>query len=101
VNSIRIKVRFLSPYFRDLAGVGEEEVLLGEGSSLRALLGKLRELHGERLYEQLYDEETGEVRSGVLLVVNGRLASSVNEVLRDGDMVAITIAYEGGAPIAG
>ncbi|MEM4488493.1 MAG: MoaD/ThiS family protein [Desulfurococcaceae archaeon] len=96
MNSIRVKLRFLSPYFRDLAGINEEDISLENGSTMRDLLKKLLDIHGERLYEQLFDEETNDFRSGVLVVINNRVTQRADEKLKDGDIVVITMMYEGG-----
>lgn len=96
MNYIRVKLKFLSPYFRDLAGISEEDIFLKSDSTIMDLLKKLLEIHGKRLYEQLFDEETSDLRSGVLIVINGRVARGAHEKLKDGDVVVVTIMYEGG-----
>ncbi|MEM1697823.1 MAG: MoaD/ThiS family protein [Thermofilaceae archaeon] len=86
----------MSPYLQALAKVSEEEFTLEEGSTVQSLLTKLSEVHGRELYELLFDDKWKELRSGVLVVLNDRIVQSVNERVKDGDVIVITIAYEGG-----
>lgn len=96
MSSIKVRLKFLSPYLRDLAKTDEEEVLLRDNPTVKDLLGKLLEVHGIQLYEQLFDEETNNLRSGVLVTVNNNVVWKVHEELRDGDIVAVVLVYEGG-----
>jgi molybdopterin converting factor small subunit len=97
MNSTRVRVVFIPMHLRELAGVAEEELDLGDNPTVMSLLVKLREVHGPRLYEQLYDERTGDLRSGVLLVANNRVVQKISEKLENGSTLIVTIAYEGGA----
>jgi len=95
-RSIRVRVQYLAPYIRDLVGVGEEMVELAEGSTLRDLVVRLAELHGERVLTQLLDDSGRGLREGVLVLVNGATAQSADHEVRDGDTVSVLIALDGG-----
>ncbi len=71
-------------------------VELREGSTLRDLLARLAELHGEHVLTQLLDDSGRGLREGVLALVNGAVVQSVDHVVRDGDTVSILIALDGG-----
>jgi|GEM_PF-2869799 molybdopterin converting factor small subunit len=60
------------------------------------LLRKISDVWGYEIYEKLFDEGRREMRSGVLVVVNERVVQRVDEELADGDVVTLTIAYDGG-----
>ncbi|MEM4827680.1 MAG: MoaD/ThiS family protein [Desulfurococcaceae archaeon] len=96
MNSTRVRVVLIPMHLRELAGVTEEELELGDNPTVLSLLAKLREVHGPRLYEQLYDEKTKDLRSGILLIVDNRVVQSTSEKLENGSTVIVTIAYEGG-----
>ncbi|USS41201.1 MoaD family protein [Thermococcus aggregans] len=89
---MRVKVRYFAR-FRELAGTGEEEIELPEGSKIRDLIKKIRELHPEfknEVFGEDYDDN-----ADVNMSRNGRYAS-FDEELKDGDVVALFPPTSGG-----
>jgi len=69
---MRVKVRYFAR-FRELAGTGEEEIELPEGSKVRDLIEKIKELHPEfknEVFGEDYDDN-----ADVNISRNGRYAS--------------------------
>jgi len=95
MNCIKVKVKFMSPYFQALTGVEEEEITIKDGTTVKDLLKKISVIHDHKLYEQLLEEETT-LKNGVLIIINGKVIQDVNSKLRDGDIIIITIAHGGG-----
>lgn len=93
---IRVRVRYLTPYIRNLVGVDEEIITIEEGSSVRDVIMRVAELHGERLLDQLLRDDGRDLREGILVVVNDRVVQDVDYRVEDGDVVAFLIALDGG-----
>ncbi len=96
MNFIKVKVKYLSPYFRNLVGVDEEEVVLKSGSKLIDVLKEVSKAHGGQVLTQIIDEEKKEFRGGVLIAVNDAVVSNVNIEVKDGDVVTVLIALDAG-----
>lgn len=96
MSCTRVKVKYLSPYFRDFTRVEEETVVVEAGSTVRDVLVKLSEKHGEYLLTLLLDDTGKELRGGVLVFLNNKVVQSLDSNVEDGDSVAITIAADGG-----
>lgn len=96
MNYTRVKVRLLSSYLQTLVGMSEQELLLEGLPTVGRVLEKLSEKHGRNLGEQLLDNERGELRAGVIVLINDRVAQNIKEAVKSGDVITITIAYEGG-----
>ncbi len=93
---IRVRVRYLTPYIRNLVGVDEEIITIEEGSSVRDVIMRVAELHGERLLDQLLRDDGRDLREGILVVVNDRVVQDVDYRVEDGDVVTFLIALDGG-----
>jgi len=97
-QEIRIKVRYLGLIWKKI-GRKEEELEIGDDSSLSGLLGELARIHGENL-ERLYDAEKEDaIDPTYILTVNGISANQLNGLktrLEDGDEVALMTLISGG-----
>ncbi|MCO6040446.1 ubiquitin-like small modifier protein 1 [Thermococcus alcaliphilus] len=89
---MKVKVRYFAR-FRELAGTGEEEIDLPEGSKIRDLVEKIKELHPE-FKEEIFGEDYDD-SADVNISRNGRYAS-FDEELKDGDIVALFPPTSGG-----
>ncbi len=96
MSCIRVRVSYASPLIRELAGVESEEVEVERGSTLRELVRRLAEVHGERLLTALLDDAGRELRVGVLALVNGVPVRSAGTGIEEGDEVVFAIVADGG-----
>lgn len=70
-----------------------------ESVTIEKLLKRLAERYGEGFVEYVYDSKTGEVRSFLVFLVNGRSATTLNGLkteLVDSDVLAIIPPVGGG-----
>lgn len=81
-------------FFSQIAGRDEEVVLL-EQPTLGSLVQSLLERYGQEFAAALLDASSGELSSGVSLLVNGSRVPFAAE-LRDGDEVYFLMAIAGG-----
>ena len=68
-------------------------------TTVEKVLKRLSEIYSEDFVEYVFDGETGEVRSYLLLLVNGRSITVLDELetrLTDGDVLAILPPVGGG-----
>lgn len=68
-------------------------------ATVEKVLKRLSEIYGEDFVEYVFDGETGEVRSYLLLLVNGRSITVLDELetrLTDDDVLAILPPVGGG-----
>lgn len=96
MNSIKVKIKYLNPYFRNLVGVDEEEIVLVGGRKLIDVLRELSRKHGTQILTQLIDEEKKEFRGGVLIAVNDVVAPNIDVEVKDGDVITVLIALDAG-----
>jgi len=96
MNSIKVKIKYLNPYFRNLVGVNEEEIVLAGGRKLIDVLRELSRKHGTQILTQLIDEEKKEFRGGVLIAVNDVVAPNIDVEVEDGDVITVLIALDAG-----
>jgi len=71
----------------------------GERVTVNVVLKTLKGVYGKKFTEYVYDAETGQVRSFLQLLVNGRSASTMNglqTIVKDGDVLAILPPVGGG-----
>ena len=71
----------------------------GERVTVNVVLKTLKEAYGKKFTEYVYDAETGQVRSFLQMLVNGRSASTMNGLqtkVKDGDVLAILPPVGGG-----
>jgi len=97
---MRVSVRFFTT-LRELTGKKEEilEFPRGEMVTVDSVFKKLIKLHGKSFIDYAYDKRTGEVRSFLQLLVNGRNVLSfegLNTKLSNGDVLAIIPPVGGG-----
>lgn len=97
MSSIRVRVRYLAPLFKELAGVEEEVIELRGDASLKALLDKVAELHGPQLAAYIVDEGERGTKPTVVVLVNGASINRLDYELRDGDAVDLLMLLDGGA----
>jgi MoaD family protein len=87
---LKVTVKFLAAA-REKAGVREETLELAEGATVLDILKTLVAKHGEELREYLFDPESGEPRSHLQFLLNGRSVSMMggfaSEVTEDATMM--------------
>jgi len=93
-------VRFFTT-LREITGRREETIEFPDGEivTLDKVLKRLTASYGKSFTEYVYDTETGEVKGFLQFLVNGRSASTLNELdteLADGDVLAIIPPVGGG-----
>jgi molybdopterin synthase sulfur carrier subunit len=93
-------VRFFTS-LRELIGKKEETLKFPdrETVTVNAVLQRLAKRYRKEFVEYVYDRKTGEVKSFLQFLVNGRSASALNGLdtkLEDGDVLAIIPPVGGG-----
>jgi molybdopterin synthase sulfur carrier subunit len=93
-------VRFFTS-LRELIGKKEETLKFpnSEAVSVNTVLKRLAKRYGKEFVEYVYDRKTGEVKSFLQFLINGRSASALNGLdtkLEDGDVLAIIPPVGGG-----
>lgn len=95
---MKVKVSYLHIIAREV-GVREEEVEVEGGASLKELLSRLAERHGEAFKKYIYDNDEGKVKGYAIIIVNGKIVQrgKVEDVkLAEGDRVFFGIGAAGG-----
>ncbi|MDK2854515.1 MAG: sulfur-carrier protein [Thermococcaceae archaeon] len=92
---MKVKVRYFAR-FRELAGTGEEEIDLPEGSKIRDLLEKIKELH-PKFKEEIFGEDYDD-SADVNISRNGRYASGQEKLKKS--KVAVVGVGGLGSPVA-
>jgi molybdopterin synthase sulfur carrier subunit len=97
---LQVSVRFFTS-LREIVGRKEETLKFPEGKkvTVEVVLKTLAQRYGKRFAEYVYDEKTGEVRSFLQFLVNGKSAATMNGLeteLADGDVLAILPPVGGG-----
>lgn len=93
MNEIRVKIRYYN-LLREAAGRSQEEVALPGPATPRDLLLALVKRHGPGL-GRWFLTANGEVSRGLRLFVNGKPPDR-DQILEDGDEIAIFMAISGG-----
>ena len=88
---MKVTVRYFARY-RSLVGKGEEEVELPEGATVMDLIERIREMHPV-LKNEVFAEDDD--LADVNVSRNGRYVR-FDEILKDGDVVAIFPPVSGG-----
>jgi len=99
-NAVHVSVRFFTT-LREVTGKKEEllEFSKKEDVTVESALKRLAQVHGKSFVGYVYDHKTGEVKSFLQFLVNGRSISSFEgqkTKLSDGDVLAIVPPVGGG-----
>jgi molybdopterin synthase sulfur carrier subunit len=97
---LQVSVRFFTS-LREVTNKKEETLKFPEGEkvTVEVVLKTLAQRYGNRFVEYVYDRKTGEVRSFLQFLVNGKSATTMNGLeteLADGDVLAILPPVGGG-----
>ena len=79
-----------------LSGNRKEEIEIEDNASITDLLKRLTEKYKTPFKEIVYDQDTTELKSNVVISVNGHLSNDVNTKLRNGDHVLFLPILVGG-----
>lgn len=94
---MKVTMKFFTT-LREITGKREEEIKSSGDLTVDELLEQLSKKHGRRFTDYVYDE-TGNVRSYLQFLVNGRSITTMQSFktrLRDGDSIAIIPPVGGG-----
>jgi MoaD family protein len=87
---LKITVKFLATA-REKAGVREETLELASGVTVLEILKTLAASHGRELKEYLFDSDSGQPRSDLQFLLNGRSVSMIggflSEITEDATMI--------------
>ena len=97
---MQVSVRFFTS-LREIVGKKEEMIAFPEGEQITVdkVLKTLAQRYSKRFIEYVYDPKSGEVRSFLQFLVNGKSATTLNGLqteLEDGDVLAILPPVGGG-----
>lgn len=95
---MRVKVRYLGLIWKKI-GRKQEELEIGDGSSISELLGELARIHGEDLERLFVAEREDTIDPTYILTVNGVSNNQLDGLrtrLEDGDEVALMTLISGG-----
>ncbi len=92
---MRVEVKYLT-YIKDLAGTNSEIIEIEGETVLLDFIRILGKRHGENFYEIILDKEKLDLKNGVIIGINGKVAQKLNERVRDGDTIVLSIAVSGG-----
>ena len=97
---MQVSVRFFTS-LREVTNKKEETLKFPEGEkvTVEVVLKTLAQRYGKPFVEYVYDRNTGEVRSFLQFLINGKSATTLNGLqteLKDGDVLAILPPVGGG-----
>lgn len=92
---MQVEVKYLT-YIRDLIGASSEIIEIESEMDLSEFIRILGGRHGEKFYELILDMEKMELKNGVIIGINGRVAQKLDEKIRGGDSLVLSIAVSGG-----
>lgn len=84
---------------KEVTGANGIEISIREGDMVKMLLNRLNQRFGETFRKFLYDPETNNLRTLIVIVVNGvnvMTREGLETKLRDNDLVFITTPIAGG-----
>ena len=92
-----VKIRFLSP-IRDILRFPDNEVDLDIRKEVRLteLISLLKRKYGKRFSNLLCDEEIGDLRHGIIVIVNERVVQRIDEEIKPDDEIVFTLPIGGG-----
>jgi MoaD family protein len=94
VMTAQVKV-LLHAMFKESAGKGEISHELSSSSNLKTLLEELADKYGKE-FRKVLDPKTGLIETDTLVMLNGKSMRRPDALLKDGDVVMITIPIGGG-----
>jgi molybdopterin synthase sulfur carrier subunit len=97
---LQVSIRFFTS-LREIVGEKEETLKVPDGETITVdmALKTLAQRYGKPFIEYVYDPNSGEVRSFLQFLVNGKSATTQNGLqteLKDGDVLAILPPVGGG-----
>jgi MoaD family protein len=97
---LQVQVRFFTT-LREITGRREETLKFrgDETATVNSVLNRLAKRYGKSFVDYVYDQKTGEVKSFLQFLVNGRSTSksgNLDSKLADGDVLAIIPPVGGG-----
>jgi molybdopterin converting factor small subunit len=93
VETVRVKVKYFS-FFKNIAGVDEEYVLLKE-PSLYGLISLLEKRYQARSGNTFFSLQSSKTRTEFMVTINGKLAN-LECALKDNDEIAFLQPMGGG-----
>jgi molybdopterin converting factor small subunit len=96
MSYIKVKVKYLAPYIKNLIGIDEEFIEIEKGSTIKDVILKLVEVHGKHVLTLLLKEGEKDLREGILIALNDIVVQSINHRVSDGDIISIFITVNGG-----
>ncbi len=92
---MQIEVKYLT-YIRDLTRTNSEIIEIEGEMDLFELVRILGKRYGDNFYELILDTEKMELKNGVIIGINGKVARRLDEKIRDGDTLVLSIVVGGG-----
>jgi len=95
---MRVKVQYLGPV-RVMLDKREEEVEVSLKTTVYELLRKLSNTYGEGFEREVFEDDGGSIRDGLIITVNGRAIGQLDGVrtsLKLGDVVTLLPLFAGG-----
>ena len=96
---MKVKVEYLGHIKNIIGSEREEEVEVGDGSSLSDLLMILSKKYGKPFQKSVYETNTIDVKSNFIVTINGYLLNQLNGVktkLQHGDHIVLMPIVSGG-----
>jgi molybdopterin converting factor small subunit len=92
----RVRVKYIAPYIRSLVGVDEEVIEIREGATVKDLILKIAEIHGNHILSQLLEDDGRSLRQGVAVLVNGVVVQDIEAEVPNNSTVAFLLIVDGG-----
>jgi MoaD family protein len=97
---LQVRVRFFTT-LREITGRREETLKFrdNEDTTVNSVLNRLAKRYGKSFVDYVFDQKTGEVKSFLQFLVNGRSTSTsggLDSKIVDGDVLAIIPPVGGG-----
>lgn len=97
-RQVRVKVQYLGPV-RVVVNKREEEVELSLKATVYELLRKLSNAYGKAFEGEVFEDDGGNIRDGVIVTVNGTATGQLDGMgtrLKLGDVVTLLPLFAGG-----